>query len=170
MANPSQKATPPKSDETSEPLVNENNPTLTIESLTRKLSDSREEVQRVLKTLKEREDSLAKANEANTHLVAKADQGRSEYAELKAQVEALTAANQKLASERDGIQAENGVVVDKYTGPTQSQIYLALVGGFTSTIDPLKQLDDAKVKALAKSFLGMSEVFFKEAHSRQSFN
>lgn len=58
---------------------------------------------------------------------------------------------------------------ENYFGPSQASIYLALVQGFTGSLDPLK-LDDSRVNALADSFLGVSEVFYHRALRRRSFS
>jgi hypothetical protein len=143
-----------------QPLVNENvesgtpgeteekieEPPPTYEQLQKQLADSREEVKRITKTAEN-------LREASTQLMV-------ERNALKAKASTPVPAAPR---------SEAIIAPEDYTGPSQDEIYLSLVAGFTGRLDPLK-LNDTAVKDLANSICGMSEVFYYAATRRASFS
>lgn len=145
--NPEQKPaiTPTEQNASPSPLVNEKPADKAPEE---------SEVARLMRLFDESQRNLVNEKSQNGKL-------RGELSRLSSEVEDLRSNNAnltKLARIPAGSEA-----------PTRKEIYLAVVTGAMSTINPLTELDNAKLDRLATTLAGMSAVMHLKVSTHKNF-
>lgn len=143
----------------SDNLVNEKPLPTTLEDALSQLKDSRDEVTRMISSQQSLKDQMIKQQADLSRFTQRLEANspaRSRTAPILTKNENTSA---------PGLSAPV-IEADKYTGPSQKEIFLAIVGG--AFREPLK-MNDQVVHDTAQSSLGMAEIVYAYAVRRATF-